>query len=415
MAVKWFLKIGIPLLVFVPSSQSSLDIAAQQNLSDGFIEALKRAEKHFLNLTHFQSEARADVKEIGSNFSCPPSTSPTIPTSVHLLRPGDIKVVAAMGDSLTAGYAAKASTFQLVYWEYPGVSASIGGNKNLEEVITLPNIFRKYNSDIYGFSTGRSRVYTHPSNKKFNVAKSGAVARDVQKQARELITMMKADNSVNFEKDWKFITLFIGGNDLCSGCISSYENTAEEFVQDVESAIQTIHDEVPRTFLNVLTVPLVSTLSELRGPYTCNIMTGLSCSCILGGPEAEKLLYLKTKEYQDLLRTTIQSGKYDDKEDFAAVYQPFFENSVPPLSPDGSVDRSYFAPDCFHFSQKGHSAQAIVNWNSLFQPVGSKSPAYSPGETLDCPSTDFPFMYTNVNSRPGFLWQPFNRSSPAWK
>ena len=37
-------------------------------------------------------------------FSCPRlKPSPEIPTSVHRLRPADIKVVAALGDSLTAG------------------------------------------------------------------------------------------------------------------------------------------------------------------------------------------------------------------------------------------------------------------------------------------------------------------------
>ncbi|XP_072172599.1 phospholipase B1, membrane-associated-like [Diadema setosum] len=411
MELKWFLRIVLPLLVFVPPSQSSLDIPAQQNVSDVFIGILKSVEKNFMNLTHVQSVARTDVKEMGSNFSCPPSTSPTIPTSVHLLRPGDIKVVAAMGDSLTAAYAAKATTFQPIYPEYPGVSASIGGDSTLEEVITLPNIFKKYNSDIYGFSTGQARIFTQPSNKKFNVAVTGAFAREVPQQARELITMLKDDSSVNFEKDWKFISIFIGTNDLCLGCSLPYDNSAEKYVQDVESVIQMFHDEVPRVFLNVLSVPLVSKTSELRGPYTCDVTTG----CNFDRPLAEKLLYHKTKRFQKLLRTTIQSGKYDDKEDFTAVYQPFFENSTPPLLPDGSVDRSYFALDCFHFSQKGHSAQATANWNSLFQPVGSKSRAYNPPEGLECPSTDFPYLYTNLNSRRGFLQQSFNRSSPSRK
>ncbi|XP_071486742.1 phospholipase B1, membrane-associated-like [Diadema antillarum] len=415
MELKWFLRIGLPLLVFMLPSQSSLDIPAHHNVSNVFAGILKSVEKHFMNLTHIQSVARTDIKEMGSNFSCPPSTSPTIPTSVHLLRPGDIKVVAAMGDSLTAAYAAKATTFQPVYLEYPGVSASIGGDSTLEEVITLPNIFKKYNRDIYGFSTGQARIFTQPSNKKFNVAVTGSFAREVPQQARELITMLKDDSSVNLKKDWKFITIFIGTNDLCRGCTLPYENSAEKYVQDVESVIQMFHDEVPRVFLNVLSVPLVSKTSELRGPYTCDVMTGFYCGCNFDRPSAEKLVYHKTKRFQKLLRTTIQSGKYDDKDDFTAVYQPFFENSTPPLLPDGRVDRSYFAPDCFHFSQKGQSAQATANWNSLFQPVGSKSRTYYPAEALECPSTDFPYLYTNLNSRPGFLQQLFNHSSSSRK
>ncbi|KAK2180583.1 hypothetical protein NP493_437g04004 [Ridgeia piscesae] len=36
-----------------------------------------------------------------TDFTCDVRTSSTVPTSVHNLRPSDIKVVAAMGDSIT--------------------------------------------------------------------------------------------------------------------------------------------------------------------------------------------------------------------------------------------------------------------------------------------------------------------------
>ena len=34
-------------------------------------------------------------------FPCTVESSPSVPTSVHALRPSDIKVVAALGDSVT--------------------------------------------------------------------------------------------------------------------------------------------------------------------------------------------------------------------------------------------------------------------------------------------------------------------------
>ena len=34
-------------------------------------------------------------------YNCPPDVSSEVPTSVHALRPGDIRVIGAMGDSLT--------------------------------------------------------------------------------------------------------------------------------------------------------------------------------------------------------------------------------------------------------------------------------------------------------------------------
>lgn len=55
------------------------------------------------------------------NFPCPaipPSSS--VPTSVHRLRPSDIKVIGAIGDSLTAANGAKASLLTAVLTEYRG-------------------------------------------------------------------------------------------------------------------------------------------------------------------------------------------------------------------------------------------------------------------------------------------------------
>jgi hypothetical protein len=63
------------------------------------------------------------------------------PSSVHALMPGDIEVVAAMGDSLTAANGAKAKTVLGVALENRGVSWSIGGeNCDITKLVTLPSI-----------------------------------------------------------------------------------------------------------------------------------------------------------------------------------------------------------------------------------------------------------------------------------
>lgn len=56
------------------------------------------------------------------------------------------------------------------------------------------------------------------------------------------------------------------------------------------------------------------------------------------------------------------------------VLQPFFDKTViPRLKDNKTIDRSYFAPDCFHFSGKAHQASALALWNSMLEPVGKKS------------------------------------------
>ena len=60
------------------------------------------------------------------------------------------------------------------------------------------------------------------------------------------------------------------------------------------------------------------------------------------------------------------SGKYDIKDDFTVVVHPFMTKMSPPLTSTGDdVDYTYFSPDCFHFSTKGHEAAAVQLWNSL--------------------------------------------------
>lgn len=65
-----------------------------------------------------------------------------MPTSVHKLRPGDIDVIAAMGDSLTAGAGAFAHNLLQIIVENRGVAATGGGQGTWRQYLTLPNIIK---------------------------------------------------------------------------------------------------------------------------------------------------------------------------------------------------------------------------------------------------------------------------------
>lgn len=77
------------------------------------------------------------------NFFCDPNgpggRSTTVPTSVHRLRPGDIDIVGAIGDSLTAGNGALATSVLQVLIENKGVSWSIGGQGTWHKYLTVIN------------------------------------------------------------------------------------------------------------------------------------------------------------------------------------------------------------------------------------------------------------------------------------
>jgi phospholipase B1 len=62
-----------------------------------------------------------------------------IGTDRHELRPENVQVIGAIGDSITAGFGAKAENLLQLANEYQGVSWLIGGDESVETVFTLAN------------------------------------------------------------------------------------------------------------------------------------------------------------------------------------------------------------------------------------------------------------------------------------
>lgn len=65
-----------------------------------------------------------------------------MPISVHKLRPGDIDIYAALGDSLTAGSGALGTKLFHLLIDNRGVSFLGGGEKTWREYLTVANILK---------------------------------------------------------------------------------------------------------------------------------------------------------------------------------------------------------------------------------------------------------------------------------
>uniref|UniRef100_A0A8B9SKC5 Phospholipase B1, membrane-associated n=1 Tax=Anas platyrhynchos TaxID=8839 RepID=A0A8B9SKC5_ANAPL len=292
------------------------------------------------NMTQFD---KLSFQNWGSDLSCSEQTpSSRVPTSVHELQPADIKVIGALGDSLTVSTAVLQMVAELILLCDSVLSlCSIGGDGTLETQTTLPNILKKFSPNIFGFSTGSSK-----ETAGFNVAQRGATARNMSAQARELVELMRSSSEINFKEDWKLITILIGGNDLCQYCFDKETYSVQNYVKHLQDALDVFYDEA----------------------------------------EALQL---------------VNSGRYEQREDFAVVVQPFFRNTVLPLDRDGKPDLSFFAADCFHFSRKGYAEMAMALWNNMMEPVGEKQTynnfTYDRSK-LKCPTPDKPFLSTVRNS-----------------
>ncbi|XP_076442169.1 phospholipase B1, membrane-associated-like [Babylonia areolata] len=324
--------------------------------------------------------------------------SPTVPKSVHSLRPGDVNIVGAMGDSLSAGTGLAAHTILGDLIQYRGLTWSGGGQSNFEDQITVPNILRKYNPELYGFATGNGKEDS--KHAFFNVAVSGSTSSDLLPQARKLIDRMKTDPKVDFANDWKVVTILSGNNDLCDYCNKKDIYNVLNFRKNVEAALDLLQAELPRTLVNLVEPLNVEMLTDLNKGIICSAVHLYACDCAAfpAGPEAERKLIYEADMYQLAVEEIARSGRYDTTDDFTVVHQPFLNETYLPRTADGEPDLSYFAPDCFHLSRKGQAAAASALWNNMVEPVDKKRTAWAPGEAIECPTEDQPFIFTNKNS-----------------
>ncbi|XP_075056516.1 phospholipase B1, membrane-associated [Mixophyes fleayi] len=347
-----------------------------------------------------QPPTPAPVNNWGSDMACPNviSSSKNTPTSVHKLRAGDINVVAALGDSLTAGFGAKATSLVNLAVESRGVAWSIGGDATLETHTTLPNILKKFNPNIKGFSTGTGSL-----NQMFNVAVSGAKAENMTSQAETLVQKMKQSSVINFNEDWKVITLFIGGNDLCQYCQNRDRYSLKNHIDHIKNALDIFYKEIPRVFVNLVEIMEVEGLRKVNAETIgCSILKPNACPCFINPRDGSPELIEVKKFNRDLqVQLAALAEKYQGREDFAAVSQPFFKNTEVPVDMYGEPDVSYFSADCFHFSERGHAEMAIALWNNMLEPIGQKR-SYNnfthDRSKLNCPSNDQPYLFTLKNS-----------------
>eukprot|EP00079_Xenopus_tropicalis_P035677 XP_017949448.1 PREDICTED: phospholipase B1, membrane-associated-like [Xenopus tropicalis] len=145
-------------------------------------------------------------------------------------------------------------------------------------------------------------------------------------------------------------------------------------------------------------LPFFPSLDSMNQPHPKGL-----CDCIVVNDHNSlplETVKLYNKKYQEMTYQLVETGRYDTKEDFAVVVQPFFEFLEVPKSPEGVPDRSYMSPDCFHFGEKGHSQSARALWKNMFEPVGQKTQDQSLAEDIGiyCPTQSDPFVKTARNS-----------------
>ncbi|GFO11153.1 phospholipase b1, membrane-associated [Plakobranchus ocellatus] len=355
---------------------------------------LYKTNSTFAKLFDQWEREKKEFERKSNKFPCkplPPSTE--VPTSVHKLRPADVKVIGAVGDSLTAGRGAALGVVGLLI-DFYELSWSIGGVGSFKDMVTLPNIIREYNPDVIGASVS-------PYESVLNEAVSGAKSDGLLNQTITLVNEIKADSRIDFESDWKVVTVFIGGNDLCAICYDYDYYNPDNYIKRVQEGLDYLLENLPRTFINLVEVLNVEMVQELNNNILCSAVHIYACDCAAfpKSKEEEAKIIEYREDYQEKLRELVKLERYHAKDDFEVVLQPFYRDTYPPYKAEGVLDLTYFASDCFHYSTKGQQAAAKALWNNMVEPVGSKRLDWHPDEELEkIPSSTQPRTVKNVGS-----------------
>jgi len=285
-----------------------------------------------------------------------------------------------MGDSITAAMSAKdTSIFSMK--EYRGLAFSIGGDSG---VTTMPNILKPYSPQGYpiGLSTGigeRNRAANG-----LNAAVSGAINQDMLSQAQWLVTQLKANKAIDYNNDWKLLTIWIGSNNLCDVCDNQNYNNADSFDTYVTQALEYLYANVPRVFVNLLVNLDITQLDDISGG-ACGFLHSIACACVVNDRNA---VYQANLAYQTRAYTIAQRFVARNNPSFTVVVQPFLEQT----SIDNRNELS--AADCFHPSALSHGVASVALWNNMISPASQKKRAWSFNDAPIC-ATSNTLLYTN--------------------
>ncbi|KAK6733899.1 hypothetical protein RB195_017580 [Necator americanus] len=199
------------------------------------------------------------------SFSCP-LAKPLLHTGGTLadLSPEDIDIVAAMGDALPAGR----GLWEVVDVEFRGASFPIGGDANIDGLITFPNILLEFNERLEGISHGMGRRDRMPDY-QLNVAQSETETEDLPEQAVELVRRLHSLMSLHeLRRKWTLVTIATGTEEFCNRCDTPSHSS-------IRRALGILRKGIPKAFVVLLGPVHVASSYKLD----MNIL-GPRCPCL---------------------------------------------------------------------------------------------------------------------------------------
>lgn len=153
-------------------------------------------------------------------------------------------------------------------------------------------------------------IYPQPATRILTILLSpplGATAEGMKERIEELISEMKESKQIDFKRDWKLLTIWVGNADICMSCFDP-DFAPRNFIKQISKSLEKIQEKIPRIFVNLVQVFDVTKLIWLGGPY-CNAFHKKTCPCANSGPARRALASRTAKEYATLLNRLVKSPR----------------------------------------------------------------------------------------------------------
>lgn len=295
---------------------------------------------------------------------------------------------------MTAAFAAKSHFIIDGVREFRGLSYCCGGDK---DEYTVPNFLQKVSGfSVQGESHGESipldaveikHKLIRPHNARvdaLNGAQSQAKVQDVPAQVDYLVQQLKANPDIDYDQDWKLLTILIGANNMGGSCRNTSYSHPDYYEAQLRAVLDQVHKEIPRVFVNLMTGFNISQVWNVwsQDKYCLDFhkLIPQEFGCIADGDEARSILAETNLEYNKRIRKIAADWKAQNLTDFRVQVQPALEEMI-------LLGREYVSElDCLHPSYLAHAAWSIALWNNMLTPEGQKSKTLDPSIKFKCPT-----------------------------
>lgn len=128
---------------------------------------------------------------------------------------------------------------------------------------SLVNFFKQVGADVKGGSMGRGLPFGairwpwpirphNPPVDKLNAAQSRARVEHLSEQIDYLNSQGRKEPGIDFNNDWKFLNIFIGGNNLFH--CKEPEAQPDFFEKSIHEAIVKVNATIPKVFISLMPI-----------------------------------------------------------------------------------------------------------------------------------------------------------------